>query len=187
MEAATTTMEVVVHKANLPLVKNESLGSFTRKLRDDGRAFLMRKFNLVPEKADVFMLEVFVDKVVFDIFEFKATDPRKRQRFVGLGFTRKNDGGFEFNNSIELERVTMFRPKETLVTKRNASSKQTVTKSNASPTDTAFVSVEKGIHDKPKPKKIDTGEKNAKKPVKKQLAWADGWQETEKSFWNSVV
>lgn len=179
MEAETVTMEVVVHKANLPLVKNESLGSFTRKLRDDGRAFLMRKFNLMPEKADVFMLEVFVDKVVFDIFEFKATDPRKRQRFVGLGFTRKNDGSFEFSNSIELERVTMFQPKQ-----------MTVTKSSASPDDTAFVPIGKSTH--LKPKKVDT-EKAPKtpshggKPVKKQLAWADGWQETEKSFWNGVA
>lgn len=185
MEAETTTMMVAVHKAKLPLMKNESVRTFTRALSDAGRDFLVRKFNIIPDKVDVYMVEVFADKAVFDVFEFKAVDPKKRQRFIGMTFTRKTGGDFEFANTTELSRVTTFQPKKTMITKNKQS-----------PDDTAFVTIEKATA--PEPKKADTdkakpyavaidGRPPDGRIVKKQLAFADGWQKTEKNFWNGAL
>ncbi len=115
----TVTYEVAVHKQALPLRKNESVRQFSQELRNAGTPFVARKLNITSaSKADIFMVEIFKDKAVFEVFRFGPdVPPGKRVNFVGVGFSRKSDGTFDFTSTTPLERVTMFRQKEVGVTK----------------------------------------------------------------------
>lgn len=115
----TVTYDVAVHKQALPLRKNESVRQFSQELRNAGTPFVARKLNITSaSKADIFMVEIFKDKAVFEVFRFGPDVPTgKRVNFVGVGFSRKSDGTFEFTSTTPLERVTTFRQKEIGVTK----------------------------------------------------------------------
>jgi len=146
MEAQTQTMEVIVHKAGIPLMKGETLSQFTRALRESGESHLMRKLNLNKDKDSVFMVETMSDKVVFDVFRPQATGG-SRIKFFAVKFSRDTKtGSFDFGESIEVRRVTTFEPipggtgaSADLKTKK-------VTKAvELSPDDTAFVPVMKRL------------------------------------------
>ncbi len=118
-----TTMEVAVHKANIPLLKGETLRQFTSALRDAGGAHLKRKLNLT-EKDSSYMIETMSNVAVFDVF--RPSIATGRVKFYAVKFTRSKAGVFEFGETIEVRRITSFEaiatgPAGTPVTKNAAS------------------------------------------------------------------
>lgn len=105
----TATMEVAVTKANIPLLKGETIRQFTNALSEAGQPFLKRKLNL--QKSDfVFMVETMSNISVFEVFKEHSTDG-KRIRFFATKFTRDvKNGLFEFGETVEVRRVTSFEP-----------------------------------------------------------------------------
>ncbi len=112
-KAKSVTMEVVVHKAAVPLLKGESINKFTRELSDKGREHVSKKLNLVKGKDGAWMTEAFGDAVVFACY--KGADPMTYHVFK---YTRDaKTGGFEFGDLTEVEKVIGYRPKTMGVTK----------------------------------------------------------------------
>lgn len=108
----TQTHDVVVHKANITLADGESVQQFMSKIRDAGKTFVGTKLNLV-KNADVYPVEVFSKTIVFDVYQYGPDVPaNKRARFFAAAYSRKNDGGFEFTTLTEVERVTVYQPKQ---------------------------------------------------------------------------
>lgn len=103
------TMKVVVHKANVPMLKGETLRQFTQALSDSGQVYLRRKLNLL-ESDGAFMLETMADKAVFEVYQSKAVNGMPRCKYYALKFTRKSDGAFEFGESVEVRRITSYEP-----------------------------------------------------------------------------
>lgn len=164
----TTVIDVIVHKANIPLRNGESIGQFTRELSDAGRKHVLQKLNIAGKEGGAFMVEAFADKVIFATFkDFK--EPTKHHAFK---FTRDRAGNFEFGSLTEVKRVTTFKPKDTFPIKKS------VNKAGHKKTDDD--AQEKGggtAYSVPKPK-------NKKEDVKK---FAGDWVETSKSFWGSML
>lgn len=106
-----TTHEVVVRK-DIKLGQGESLRQFTAALSDSGRTFMKQKLNLDPKKSDVFTVEVFKGSVVFEVYRFGPdVEPKKRMTFFAMTHKRNDQGGFTFDNMIEVERITAFQAK----------------------------------------------------------------------------
>jgi len=102
----TTTMEVIVHKQNVPMMKGESINMFTNKLSQAGRAHVLRKLNITEKDGGAWLVEAFQDRAVFSTY--KGQEPTKHFAFK---YTRNKSGDFEFGGVIEVERVTSFKPK----------------------------------------------------------------------------
>jgi len=163
----TTTMPVAVHKAQIGLMKGESVGQFTRALGDAAKVALKKKLNLL-EGADVWPIEVFTDKVVLDLYE-----PKKAARYFGMKYTRKDNGDFEFGETVELRRMVTFEPK-------NNTMSVTKTMSTAKGGCNGCKSFEG----------CTMAEKNTAKgcgQYKKTLKWAGDWEQTAKNFWSGVL
>jgi len=109
--------DVIVHKANVPMMKGESLRDFTTALSDAGRATLVQKLNVDVKKASVFMLEAYSDSAVFEVYKYdEVTKPNERMRFYAMTYKRDEKGAFTFDNQTEVDRVVRFEAK-TQVTK----------------------------------------------------------------------
>ncbi len=101
--------DVIVHKANAPISKGESLADFSIAVGDAGKTFVRQQLNLDSKKSDVFVIEIFSGSVVFDVFTF-GSSVRKR-RFFAVAYTRNAQQGFEFSNLTEVQRVVSFEAK----------------------------------------------------------------------------
>lgn len=106
MTAETTTMDVLVHKANIPMMKGESLNQFTNMLSAEGRKHVMAKLNIAPKSGGAWMTETFQDRVVFSTY--RENEPTRYHSFT---YERGKDGGFTFGPVTEVVRVTSFEPK----------------------------------------------------------------------------
>jgi hypothetical protein len=132
----TTIMEVVVHKASLPLLKAETLAQFTNSLSGSGREYLRRKYNL-QKFDDVWMAEVMVDKAIFSIFKDKPNDG-VRMRHYAVKYNRDiKKGTFEFGETKEVRRMTVFEPIDSTSEKAVAKAAWTAASINNLP-DAAF-------------------------------------------------
>jgi len=103
------TMKTVVHKANVPMLKGETLRMFTQALSDSGSTYLRRKLNLL-EQDGVYMLETMADQAVFEAYKTNGPTGKPSCKYYALKFKRKSDGGFEFGESVEVHRVTQYEP-----------------------------------------------------------------------------
>lgn len=168
----TIKVDVAVHKAGLPLADGESLGHYSAALRKAASEALMKKLNLTPKTASAYMLEVFASNVVFDVCKREGgpDGPMSEYKYYMLSYTRKDNGAFDFANVMEVERVTSFRPKESLPTAK-ASTEKTCEGGKVS----KDCGCAKGLK----------GCASGAKKVDKQLE--PGWVPAEKAFWNGVV
>lgn len=106
MTAETIMMDVLVHKANIPMVKGESLNQFTNLLSTEGRKHVLAKLNIAPKSGGAWLTETFQDRVVFSTY--KDNEPTRYHSFT---YTRDKDGSFTFGPIVEVVRVTSFEPK----------------------------------------------------------------------------
>jgi len=107
-----TTMKVIVHKANLPLKTNESVSSFTNSLHEAARHHMALKSNTTYEKLDAWLVETYSDKLVMSVYQ--DSGPNK---YYAYTYKRETTGAFTFGEPAEMERVTVYKPKEQLVAK----------------------------------------------------------------------
>lgn len=108
-ETKNKTMEVVVHKAAVPLMKGESIEKFTGELSREGTEHCFKKLNMIKGKSGAWLVEAFGDAAVFSTY--KSDEPSKYHVFK---YTRNDKTGvFEFGDLTEVERVVGFRPKTT--------------------------------------------------------------------------
>lgn len=100
---STATMDVVVHKANVPLMDGESIYQFTSKLSDESRMYVEKKMLLSRDKGDyTWMVELFASSVIMSV-----TKVRMPTKMYALSYTRK-DGMFSFGTPVEVERKTTY-------------------------------------------------------------------------------
>jgi len=109
---ATIKHDVVVHKAALTLMANESLAQFTRILTDLVKQHLVKKQGLPSKGADVYCVEVFPDSVIANVYWYGDTAPANgaRDKYFAVPYTRDAKGVFTFGSTTEVKRVTRFEP-----------------------------------------------------------------------------
>jgi len=156
----TTTMDVIVHKAAVTLGTGESLGMFTQRLSGAAREHVMKKLNVAKGSGGAWMVEAFGDKVVMSAY--KSEDVSK---YYAFAYTRDKLGKFEFGDTVEVERVTSFKPKPGM-TVAKAKKKEEMEDEDE----------EKGC----------SGSHKTKKALGEPEIFG-GWKETHKSFWMGVL
>ena len=159
-ENKTRTMEVVVHKAAVPLLKGESLHKFTSVLSQKGAEHCFKKLNLIKGKDGAFMVEAFGDAAVFGCY--KGADPMTYHVFK---YDRDaTSGAFDFGDLTEVEKVVGYRPKTMGMSKKG---------------------LMPGVVPSPKPSK-----KPAKKPDSTDpadLVVSSKPKKVKKGFWGDIV
>lgn len=101
------THDVIVHKANVPMMKGESLYTFMEALRNAGRAFLMQKYNVDSKKGSVYPIEVYADKAVFKVTP-DYEKPVSNDFCVAVKFNRDTNGTFTFTDTMKVVPVTTY-------------------------------------------------------------------------------
>lgn len=170
------TYEVVVHKANLPLAKGESVSQFTSRLREAAAKQIAMKLNLTPQNCSVYMVETFADSAIFDVSKRPAvTGDAWSYAYYAAKYTRKVDGSFEFGETTEVERVTSYQPKPKMdvTTATNKAKKDMLEDDEEEEDDLEDEETEELAK---KPKKSD-----AKKEA------PPGWAYTTKNLWNGLL
>ena len=162
--AETTTMDVVVHKANVPTMAGESLDRFTSRLSEAARSHVQKKFNLVrgPDRYDyTWVAEAFSNSVVMSVDKGKEL-----RKLVAIPYTRDGKTGiFTFGEAIEVER------KVTFVKKPGLAATTTITKSTKKPH-----AVVQGVEQLD----VSKGERQMFGNDRSQ------WVQTSKSFWGGI-
>lgn len=158
--------DVVVHKANVPLAKGESLGQYTQRLNGDARKYVQKQLNLSDKGTSVYMLEVFADKAIMDVYQYKEGSP-STYKFYGIDYARKANGDFEFKELTEVERVTSYEPKASLSITKGKKAK-------------------KDWEDGDDEEEMD--EELSKKPSKTKKQLAPGWTvKKSENIWSGLV
>ncbi len=104
---------VAVHKANIPLLKGESVHQFTNELSKAGREHVMKKLNMTEKSGNgAWMAEAFSGSVIFSTY--KSDEP---STYYACAYKRDEKGAFDFGSLVEVQRMTVFKPKEATVTK----------------------------------------------------------------------
>lgn len=110
--------EVIVHKANLPIMKNESLNNYISALYDAGKAWAKQKYN-IPDReynldGDVinsgggcYVVEAFSDKAVFMIIP-DYSKPSANDFMVAAKYVRNSNGEFEFSDAMKVVKVVTY-------------------------------------------------------------------------------
>jgi hypothetical protein len=102
------THDVIVHKAAIPLMKDESLGMFIHEVRNAARAHIQQKFNLDDKKGSTYPVEIFNNKAVFKVIP-DYDKPAKDDFHVALKFDRNDQTGqFTFSQTVKVKAVTSF-------------------------------------------------------------------------------
>lgn len=117
------TLPVVVHKAAVPLLKGESLNQFTCAVNDAASVYIKQKYNLPSGDCDswVWCHEVYADKAVCSVSNYKAETQKDRHFYVAIKFTRRDSGDFDVTESMKVRPVMSFvADKEMSVTKDKA-------------------------------------------------------------------
>ena len=119
------TTNVVVHKANIPLIKGESINSFTDALNTAGRVHIKESLN-ISKGGGGWMVESDATKAVFNVY---GNDIDK---YYAVKYTRdKKTGAFSFQQPMEVKRVTKFVPVPTTAVPKTVSGGIFITKSGA--------------------------------------------------------
>jgi len=105
------THDVVVHKANVPLARGESLRAYTAALSEAGRQHAMQKLNLIAKSGDVFMVEAYSDSAIFEVYKYGEEGQAGKFNFYATKYSRDKNGNFSFGDLLEVQRVTSFKPK----------------------------------------------------------------------------
>jgi len=256
------TQSIIVRK-DIRLATGESLKDFSMKIREACVKWARQKLNVDTKKGDIYPVEIFSTAIVFDVYKYDMPEPSERQKFYACKYKRQDNGGFEFESLIEVERVVSFQQKQNTPVmkskevdvekaplstatindlpdaafaiilpggKKDASGKTVPRTLRALPHHTRNVQSagENSTIDMPRlrnalarlnqakmspeqrkragahlekhakavlasrggnPGKIDAtrGNRAGATPVKKALDVCDGWKETSKSFWRSVL
>lgn len=101
----TVKMEVVVHKASIPLAAGESIHDFTRSLSDAGRKHVKTKLN-IGKSGNAWMAEAFATSAIFSVYKSGEGD-----KYYAAAYKRDKTGNFEFGALMEVRRKTVFTPK----------------------------------------------------------------------------
>jgi len=113
------TMYAAVHKAAITLMAGETVNQFTRALKEAGAKYLATKLNLGP-KDDVWCVEVFANKAVFDVYKAATTGPTSAPsttKYYSVDYKR-DKGDFVFGDVMEVQRMTQFKPKPGVAVKK---------------------------------------------------------------------
>lgn len=113
-----TTMDVIVHKATISLMSGETLEQFTQKLSDAGKEYLLSKLNMT--KGNSWLVEVYRNKIV--MAAYKDGEP---SQFYAFKYSRDKSRNFQFSDTMEVERVTSFKPKSNVVMKNECCGDET--------------------------------------------------------------
>jgi hypothetical protein len=102
-----TSYTIQVQKANVPLLKGESITAFTRALNEEAKKHLMQSFNIEKNKGGAFPLEVFSDKAVFSVIP--VWEDVSKDETVAFTFKRDaSTGAFEFGQAQKVKKVTSY-------------------------------------------------------------------------------
>lgn len=104
------TTKVAVRKAGLPLMKGESVRDFTVSMSKSGRDFLYRKLNKTAKDTGIYVVEVYSDGAVFEVYGPVNPGPGDQAgcRFFAVKFNRTKDGTFDFTTMTEVKRSTAW-------------------------------------------------------------------------------
>ena len=113
------TMYAAVHKAAITLMDGETIAQFTKALKEAGSKYLSTKLNL-GQKDDVWCVEVFANKAVFDVYKAATTGQTpsaSSSKYYAVDYKR-DKGEFAFGDVMEVQRVTQFKPKPGVAVKK---------------------------------------------------------------------
>lgn len=96
------TREVLVHKANLSLNENESIGDFMKEMRLALKADLLTKLK-IAQTGWLWPVEVYSKSVIAEVSTDSKKDNEPRYRLYRIDYTRKN-GVFSFGKHREVKR-----------------------------------------------------------------------------------
>jgi hypothetical protein len=103
-----------IYKATVPMMAQESIANFTKKLNNSGQEYLRSNLNLVKNKSYIWLSEAFSSSAIFRVEKYED----HKLKYYGLTFKRDKNGKFEFASPIEVERYTVFKPvNRTIITK----------------------------------------------------------------------
>jgi hypothetical protein len=101
------TYQAIVHKANVPLMKGESLGQFTHQLRKQAQPMLLQKFNTDEKKGGAWPLEVYSNKAVFMV----APEWADISKDLTVAFSYERDeatGDFKFGDVQKVKAIVSY-------------------------------------------------------------------------------
>lgn len=101
------TMDVIVHKANLPLMSGETLHEYTSKCGNGAKKFIKEQ-NGMGEKESVWLVDVYSDSVVVETT--KNNDDEYKCLYYNIEYSRDKSGNFTYSNATEVKRVVRFEP-----------------------------------------------------------------------------
>lgn len=170
MTTNTVMMDVLVHKANIVLMKDESINQFTNLLSEEGRKYIMAKLNIAPQKGGAWMTETFHDRAVFSTYKDNYST-----RHYSFTYERDKDGKFTFGPLIEVIRTTLYKPKPGII----------ITKTQSCPGG----KINSGGTGKGLGSGKDAGPIGTPEEVKKDDETLEfgGWKQATKSFWGDVI
>jgi hypothetical protein len=104
------TYDVVVHKANLPMMKNESINEYTCNLSKAGSEAVRKSLGMTGSKhAYAYMVEAFADTAVFYASDYDQQGVTKsKSGYYATIYKRDDKGVFNFSAFKEVVRVTRF-------------------------------------------------------------------------------
>ena len=103
---------VMVEKANLPLLNDESIGEFNGKL-DHAVTEHFRGLKLEKKPRYLYISELYTDKMVVDVgwAEESEEELRSPSTYYRLGYKRGPGGAFSFGTVEEVDRKTVWNTK----------------------------------------------------------------------------
>ncbi len=111
MDEEYTIMDVVVHKQGIPINTGESVDSFTQKISDAARSHIKGKLNISKGSGGAWMVELYSNSVIMAAYKGEG-----KTTYYAFKYTRNNDGKFDFGDSTEVERTTVYKPVSMLAT-----------------------------------------------------------------------
>lgn len=163
MEIISKTMDVVVHKATVALMGDESVDSYCRKVSDAAVSHVKMKLNFAKDNSNgSWPVEVYGDKMI--VAAYKGND---KTRYYAFKYTRDKNGTFSFDNLTEVERKTVYQPVNPMASVNKAET---------------CVENAKSLSNSDKEKTC--GDKVKKSTGLKEFG---DWIETSKNFWHGVL
>ena len=99
---------VVVHKASVPLMNDESIHSFTMALRNAGAESMKTKLNLT-RKSDTYMVEAFGSTAIFNVYKYDGIGLDTGPKYYAMSYSRDvKSGAFTFGDIVEVKRKTVY-------------------------------------------------------------------------------
>jgi hypothetical protein len=105
----TEALEAFVHKAVVPLIGDESVGTFSTKIKDSARNHLKTALSL-GDKDSIYAAEVFGDSVVLNSYKYNDYGS-SGSKYYQVPYTRDKKGGdFTFGTPVEVMPVMTYEP-----------------------------------------------------------------------------